>query len=93
MNRYTAMLRKLKPQKLNIENDNRLTDDQKQSYLRLGQVKTFLEYELGNQFDEYSFPKRTITESDIERLKSVTNIKKLNIFDFAKNFQKLCIMA
>lgn len=93
MNRYTAMLRKLKPHKLNIENDNRLTDEQKQRYLTLGQVKTFLEYELGKLFDEYSFPRRTITEADIDRLKSVTNRKKLNIYTFAKNFQQLCIMA
>lgn len=93
LNRYTSMLRRLKPQKIAIETDNRLTDEQKDRYLTLGQVKAFLEKALDELFKEYGFDKRLITQNDIDRLRAVTNRKELNIFNFAKKFQQLAIMA
>lgn len=93
LNRYTSMLRRLKPQKIAIETDNRLTADQKARYLTLGQVKAFLEKALDELFNEYGFKRRLITQADIECLKTVTNRKELNIYNFAKKFQQLAIMA
>ena len=93
LNRYTSMLRKLKPEKIAIETDNRLTDDQKARYLTLGQVKAFLGKGLNDLFEEYGFTKRVVTEEDINRLKAVTNRKELNIYNFGKRFQQLAIMS
>lgn len=93
LNRYTQLLRKLKPEKTAIETDNRLTDEQKRRYLTLSQVKTFLEHASDELFKEYGFERRLVTDSEIERLKAVKNRKQLNLFNFAKKFQQLAIMA
>lgn len=92
MNRYVALLKKLKPQKIGIENDNRLTEEQKARYLTLRQVYTKLEFAIKELLEEYGL-KRSITADNITRLRAVTNRRGKKLFNFAKRFQQISIAA
>ncbi|GMF25778.1 unnamed protein product [Phytophthora lilii] len=65
---------------------------EKARYLTLRQVYVKFEHAIKELVEEYGL-KRSITKDDITRLKAVTDRKGKTLFNFAKRFQQIAIMA